>query len=202
LERYLVHRVHNNKRHMKKLVLIIAIAVLGSAFAKAQSQQSYQSLMMEYFKVSGIDTEYEAAYDGMLSMIKDAYQTQEVPATVWEKLAANKKGSVTKLKGILASEYRSIFDDKQDLTNLIEFFSSSAGKQLKKDPNGMNEQEKMAFNSFRNSNTGTKLYGRIDLLNKAKESASMYWSRELFCEVTGQLKEMGYSSSMPMGNCG
>gem|GEM_PF-6323164 len=107
-----------------------------------------------------------------------------------------------KLVLIIAIAVLSIFDDKQDLTNLIEFFSSSAGKQLKKDPNGMNEQEKMAFNSFRNSNTGTKLYGRIDLLNKAKESASMYWSRELFCEVTGQLKEMGYSSSMPMGNCG
>lgn len=187
---------------MKKLVLIITFAVLGSAFTQAQSQETYQSLMMEYFKESGIDAEYEAAYDGMLSMIKDAYQTQEVPASVWEKLAANKKGSVAKLKGILASEYRSIFDDKQDLKNLIAFFSSKAGKQLKTDPNGMNDEDKIAFDNFRKSNTGTKLYGRIDLLNKAKESASMYWSRELFCEVTGQLKELGYTSSMPMGNCG
>lgn len=186
---------------MKRILPFLAVIFLFSAFAKAQSKASYQSLMMEYFKVSGIDKEYEAAYDGMMKMFKDAYQTEEVPANVWQNIQSNKSKSVAKLKGILASEYRSIFDDKQDLINLINFYTSPAGKQLIKDPNGLTEDQKMAYNTFVKSNTGTKLYGRLDRINRAKESSSMYWSRELFCEVTGQLKELGYKSSMPMGNC-
>lgn len=186
---------------MKKLILIVAIAVLSAAFVKAQTTQSYQSLMMEYFKVSGIDTEYNAAYDGMMKMFKDAYQTQDIPATVWAKYDSNKTASVAKLKGILASEYRSIFDDKQDLTNLINFYNSSAGKQLKSNPNAMSEDDKLAYEAFRTSNTGTKLFGRMDRINKAKENSSVYWSRELFCQFTGELKQMGYTSSMPLGQC-
>ncbi|MGJ8683976.1 MAG: DUF2059 domain-containing protein [Nonlabens sp.] len=186
---------------MKHTIKLFLTLLVFSAFAKAQSNDSYQSLMMKYFEISGIDAEYNAAYDGMLKMFKDAYQTQEVPAEIWAKYAANKSASVAKLKGILASEYRSIFDDKQDLSNLINFYTSSAGKQLKSNPNAMSEEDKMAYQAFRQSNTGTKLFGRMDRINKAKESASVYWSRELFCEVTGELKQMGYTSSMPMGRC-
>lgn len=186
---------------MKKIILVLAITVLSSAFAKAQTQQSYQSLMMEYFKVSGIDAEYGQAYDQMMKMFKDAYQTQEIPASVWKKYEENKSASVAKLKGILASEYRSIFDDKQDLVNLIAFYNSNAGKQLRSNPNAMSEEDKMAYEEFRASNTGTKLFGRMDRINKAKETSSVYWSRELFCQVTGELKQMGYTSSMPLGQC-
>jgi len=186
---------------MKKTILFLAITVLGSAFIQAQSNDSYQSLMMKYFEVSGIDTEYNAAYDGMMKMFKDAYQTQEIPATVWKKYDSNKNTSISKLKGILASEYRSIFDDKEDLRSLIKFYTSSAGKQLKSNPNAMSEEDKAAYEEFRASSTGTKLFGRMDLINKAKESSSVYWSRELFCQVTGELKQMGYTSSMPMGRC-
>ncbi|PQJ30686.1 excinuclease ABC subunit B [Nonlabens arenilitoris] len=186
---------------MKQSIKLFLTLVIFSAFAKAQSGESYQSLMMKYFEVSGIDTEYNAAYDGMMQMFKDAYQTQDVPASVWQKYDSNKTASVAKLKGILASEYRSIFDDKQDLINLINFYTSSAGKQLKSDPNAMSEDDKKAYEAFRVSNTGTKLFGRMDRINKAKETASIYWSRELFCQVTGELKELGYTSSMPMGSC-
>lgn len=186
---------------MKKITLVLALAILGSTFAQAQSKDSYQSLMMQYFEVSGIDTEYNAAYDGMMKMFKDAYQTQNVPASVWQKFDTNKGASISKLKGILSSEYRSIFDDKEDLSNLISFYTSSAGKQLKSNPNAMTEDDKKNYEAFRNSMTGTKLFGRMDRINAAKESSSIYWSRELFCEVTGQLKEMGYTSSMPMGRC-
>lgn len=186
---------------MKKILLVLTIALLGNAFAKAQSQQSYQSLMMEYFKVSGIDAEYNQAYDQMMKMFKDAYQTQDIPASVWKKYEDNKTASVAKLKGILASEYRSIFDDKQDLINLINFYNSSAGKQLKENPNAMTEEDKKAYEAFRTSNTGTKLFGRMDRINKAKENSSIYWSKELFCQVTGELKQMGYTSSMPLGQC-
>ncbi len=186
---------------MKKLVLIVAITVLGSAFTTAQSNDSYQSLMMKYFEVSGIDIEYNAAYEGMMTMFKDAYQTQDIPATVWEKYDSNKGASVAKLKGILASEYRSIFDDKEDLRNLINFYTSSAGIQLKSNPNAMSEDDKKQYEAFRVSNTGTKLFGRMDSINAAKENASVYWSRELFCQVTGELKQMGYTSSMPLGRC-
>ncbi|MEP5133599.1 MAG: excinuclease ABC subunit B, partial [Nonlabens ulvanivorans] len=115
---------------MKHSIKLLLTLLVFSAFAKAQSGESYQSLMMKYFEVSGIDTEYNAAYDGMMQMFKDAYQTQDVPASVWQKYDANKTASVAKLKGILASEYRSIFDDKQDLVNLINFYTSKAGKQL------------------------------------------------------------------------
>lgn len=186
---------------MKKIVFIIALTVLGTTLSSAQSNLSYQSLMMKYFEVSGIDTEYTAAYEGMMKMFKDAYQTQDIPDTVWKKYDSNKSASVAKLKGILASEYRSIFDDKEDLRNLIDFYTSSAGKQLKSNPNAMSEEDKKNYEAFRTSMTGTKLFGRMDLINKAKESASVYWSRELFCQVTGELKQMGYTSSMPMGRC-
>lgn len=186
---------------MKKLVFILVIVLTSNAIAQAQNKQSYQSLMMSYFEASGIDDEYNNAYDGMLTMIKDAYQTQEVPANVWEKIESNKSNAVAKFKGILASEYRSIFDDKEDLRNLIKFFNSNAGKQLKANPNNMSEEDKIAYSNFKKSNTGTKLFGRMDKINAAKESSSIYWSKELFCQVTNDLKKLGYDSSMPMGNC-
>lgn len=186
---------------MKNSIKLIVMLLFVSAFAKAQSNDSYQSLMMKYFEVSGIDAEYNSAYDGMMKMFKDAYQTQDIPATVWQKYDSNKSASIAKLKGILASEYRSIFDDKEDLRNLIKFYTSSAGMQLKSNPNAMSESDKKEYEAFRVSITGTKLFGRMDRLNKAKENSSVYWSRELFCQVTGELKQMGYTSSMPMGRC-
>ncbi len=180
--------------------LLLSLLFIGS-FVNAQQNESYQSLMMNYFKVSGIDAEYEGAYDGMVKMLQDAYQTQEVPATTWQKIYDGKNASIAKFKGILASEYRSIFEDKQDIRNLIKFYSSSTGVQYKKDRSAMTEGQRAELNAFKDSDTGKKLFGSIDQINKAKESASIYWSKELICNVTTQLKNQGYESSMHMPSC-
>jgi len=186
---------------MKNTFKLILALLLVTTLASAQKKESYQSLMMEYFSVSGIDAEYEGAYDGMVKMVQDAYQTQDVPADTWQKFYANKNASVSKFKGILASEYRAVFEDKEDLRNLIKFYSSDTGIQYRKNREGMTDAQRAELQTFKESNTGLKLFGRIAQINKAKESASVYWSRELICSVTTQLKEQGYQSSMHMPSC-
>lgn len=186
---------------MKNTFKLIIALLFVTSFANAQQKESYQSLMMNYFNVSGIDAEYEGAYDGMVKMVQDAYQTQEVPAETWTKFYNNKSASVAKFKGILASEYRAIFEDKEDLRNLIKFYSSSTGVQYKKDRAGMSDSQRKELEEFKKSNTGLKLFGRIEQINQAKQNSSVYWSRELICSVTTQLKAQGYQSSMHMPSC-
>ena len=186
---------------MKNSIKLILSFLFICQFATAQQQESYQSLMMEYFKVSGINSEYENAYDGMVSMLQDAYQTQEIPAETWQKIYDGKKASVSKFKGILASEYRGIFEDKQDIRNLIDFYSSPTGVQYKKDRSAMTDSQQAELTAFKNSITGQKLFSRVDQINKAKESSSIYWSRELICNVTTMLKDKGFESSMHMPSC-
>ncbi|WP_124980062.1 DUF2059 domain-containing protein [Nonlabens xiamenensis] len=186
---------------MDKIIKVILSVFLCAAFAKAQDAPSYQSLMMEYFEVSGIDEEYQIAYDGMIKMLKDGYQTQDVPESIWTAYAQQGPASIAKLKGILAAEYRSIFEDKEDLKNLIKFYKSPAGQQYRKDPSGMTSSQQADLQAFMKSNTGVKLYSRLNQINKAKQDASVYWSRELFCGVVSDLKEKGYKSGMPTGNC-
>ncbi|AGC75428.1 hypothetical protein LX97_00125 [Nonlabens dokdonensis] len=177
---------------MKKSIYLFIALSFCFLSTNAQKEESYQSLMMEYFEVSGINTEYEAAYDGMVKMLQDAYQTQEVPTETWQKIYDGKSASVAKFKGILASEYRSIFEDKEDIRNLINFYRSSTGVQYKKDRSGMTKGQQAELTAFKNSNTGKKLFNRVDQINKAKESSSIYWSRELMCNVTTLLKTQGY----------
>jgi GTP1/Obg family GTP-binding protein len=186
---------------MKNSIQLLFAVLFCFSTVDAQQKESYKSLMMDYFKVSGIDAEYEGAYDGMVKMVQDAYQTQEVPATTWQKIYDGKNASVAKFKGILASEYRSIFEDKQDIRNLIKFYASSTGVQYKKDRAGLNESQLAELEKFKISDTGMKLFGRIQEINKVKESSSIYWSRELICSVTTQLKEKGFQSSMHMPSC-
>lgn len=186
---------------MNNSIKIIITFLLFTGISNAQQKESYQSLMMKYFEVSGIDSEYEAAYDGMVKMVQDAYQTQDVPAESWQKIYDGKNASVSKFKGILASEYRTIFEDKQDIRNLIKFYQSSTGVQYKKDRSGLTESQLSKLEEFKTSNTGMKLFGRIDQINKVKESASIYWSRELICSVTTKLNEQGFQSSMHMPSC-
>jgi GTP1/Obg family GTP-binding protein len=157
--------------------------------------------MMKYFEVSGIDSEYEAAYDGMVKMAQDAYQTQEDPATTLQKIHNGKNASLAKFKGILASEYLTIFEDKKDIRNLIKFYKSSTGVQYKKDRSGLTKGQLAELEEFKTSNKGMKLFGIITQINKLKESASIYWSKELICSVTTKLKEQGFQSSMHMPSC-
>lgn len=180
-------------------IFIYATMLMGIAFAKAQS--STQQLLQEYFEVSGITAEYNNAYDQMMVMIKDAYQAQEVPQSVWDDLSANKSTSISKFKGILAGEYRSIFDTPKELTILINFFKSDTGKQLQQNPNEMSEEQIKAYEDFIASPTGQMLQEKLPEINQAKERASIYWSKELFCEVSSQLSSLGYENALPSGAC-
>lgn len=186
---------------MKNTIQLFITILFCFSTTNAQNKESYQSLMMDYFKVSGIDAEYEAAYDSMVKMVQDAYQTQEVPTTTWQKIYNNKSTSVAKFKGILASEYRSIFEDKQDIRNLIKFYQSSTGVQYKKDRAGLTKSQLEDLEEFKTSITGMKLFSRVEQINKVKENTSIYWSRELICSVTTQLKEQGFQSSMHVPSC-
>ncbi|WP_431471495.1 DUF2059 domain-containing protein [Nonlabens sp. SCSIO 43208] len=184
---------------MKK-AFVIALVVFGSAFAKAQSP-SYQALVMEYFEVGGIDEEYNQAYDMMLNQIKDAFQSQSVPESFWKKHQNNKKESVAQFKGILAAEYRSIITEKYDLEQLIKFYKSEAGIQLRKNPAAMTEEQKAAYAKYLESSTAQKINEIQGDLSAAKQRTSMYWSRNLFCSIISEIKELGYNSGMPTGNC-
>jgi len=72
---------------------------------------------------------------------KNDYRAPNIASSLWQKYDSNNISSFSKLKEVLASEYRIVFVDRKYLGPFIEFYKSGAGKPLRSRPYTISEYD-------------------------------------------------------------
>ncbi|NQX77408.1 hypothetical protein [Gilvibacter sp.] len=135
---------------------------------------------MNYLKINGTQSQYEGAYDQMIALIKTQFDGQGVPESHWSKLEDQKEDQVAGILNMLASVYRSYFEET-DIQNLYMHYSSSP------------EAQQANQSTFINSATGQKLVAVQQSLIQNISAASESWSRDLYLATLDELKGMGFT---------
>ncbi|ARV11214.1 hypothetical protein BTO09_02175 [Gilvibacter sp. SZ-19] len=163
---------------MRALFLLTLLSLF--CFSADAQTDAAQQQTINYLKINGTQTQYEAAFDQMVGLIKNQFEGSGVPASQWEKLEAKKSEAVSGIVNMLASVYRSYFEET-DIQNLYTHYSSSP------------EQQRANQNTFINSATGQKLVAVQQSLIQNISAASESWSRDLYMDTINELKALGYA---------
>ncbi|MFD0860721.1 DUF2059 domain-containing protein [Sungkyunkwania multivorans] len=173
-----------------RLFFLVAILPLIS-FAQTNSS-SFVDNTLHYLRVNGTQELYEDAVDQLFVLLKQQYASQNVPESVWTELKESKTKSVNDLKAIMVSAYRAHFNN-EDIKNMIAFYESDAGQQLKADRSKLTDEQRREVGVFYKTVAGQKIIDTQAELTKIVGQISQDWSSALYREMTGRLKEKGFT---------
>lgn len=100
---------------MRALFLLTLLSLF--CFSADAQTDAAQQQTINYLKINGTQTQYEAAFDQMVGLIKNQFEGSGVPESQWKKLEAKKSEAVSGIVNMLASVYRSYFEET-DIQNL------------------------------------------------------------------------------------
>ncbi len=155
-------------------------------------QTSYQEELIKYFELNGTEKQYNAAIDQMFQLLKNQYNSQNVPENVWQELQEEKPLALDQIKLMLVPAYQSNFT-QEDIQQLIAFYESDTGKQVVKDQASLTETQKEEFTSFLNSEIGLKVQDKSEALRKMVGEVSESWSSKLYRDMVEKLKAKGFT---------
>ena len=173
---------------MKKSVIILTLFL---TFTVCISQESYHADTVRYFELNGTEQQYSNAIDQMFDLLKTQYSAKNVPDAVWQEFQNNRSASLTNIKSLLVSAYRSNFTH-DDIKGLIRFYESDTGQQLVKDGTKLNNVQKNELSVFFDSDIGKKVQNQSESLRTMVSEVSELWSRDLYNETIEKLKIKGY----------
>ena len=168
------------------LTLFFSVSFMVGAVA-----QNFQEKLGEYLLINGTHTQYSNAYDQMYTMLQQKNAFQEVPAELWESLQATKEEDVSGILNLLTSAYQKHFTEG-DITEMLGFYQSEAGRQLVVDANNLTEAQRAEANGFFGSATGQKIAAVQKELTADVSQISEFWSRDLFKATLIKLAAKGY----------
>ena len=99
--------------------------------------------------------------------------------------------AINQVVRMLASACRESFD-KQDVNNLIDFYSSGTGQQVLQDLTKLTKGQNEALVLFHGSMTAQKMFEVRPVLEKDIAQFSEYWSRDLYKTTLYALIAKGY----------
>lgn len=176
---------------MKKLLsFLIIIAFTSVAFS--QPMDSYSEDVKICIKSNGTYDYYANVVDQMFSMLKQQYSEKNVPETVWKELEETKTRSMDELSQMLVSAYRGYFSH-DDVKKMNVLYKSSAGQRMVTDAQNLSESDKVALGVFYESDTGQKILGSQDDMNKLMSKISEMWSSDMYRNVVTKLSEKGFT---------
>lgn len=165
------------------LFLVITVA--------SAQETSYADDAMKYLELNGTTKQYDEAVDQLFVMLKQQYSAANIPSTIWTDFEAQKPKELHKIKSLLVSAYRSSFS-QEELKEMIAFYDTPAGRQLVADPTAMTDAQKDAFTLFGQTPTGQRIEQQQETLSRMVSEVSELWSRDLYKDITAQLKSKGY----------
>lgn len=160
-------------------------------FSVGAQETSYLQDALKYFELNGTEKQYNQAVDQMFDLLRQQYSSANVPEEVWKQLATKKPGAITNIKSLLVSAYRGNFSHA-DIKELIKFYDSSIGRQLVLDRTAVSSEQQEELSKFFNSEVGLKMQNQSESLKSMVSEVSELWSRDLYREALGFLKEKGY----------
>jgi len=172
-----------------KTIFTVLLFLSFSATNFAQVD-AYSEDVKKCIKSNGTISYYEDVMEQMYSMLQVQYTDVNVPETVWAEIKKGKGDAIDELAQMIVSAYRGLFTH-QDVKNMNNLYASKAGKNMfKKEP--LSEGDKIILTKFYKSETGQKVSGSQDEMNKAMSKISELWSSDVYRGVVSLLSEKGY----------
>jgi hypothetical protein len=173
--RLLRHSKKQIMRHIKKfLFCLLLIPMVNSA-----QESTYSKDIAEYLDNNGAMLQYEFAYGELLKMRGSQFPKDENNTEGWEYLEGNKSKALGDIKILIIPIYQANFTHGE-ITKMIGFYQSEAGKLLIKDRSKMTESHKEELNAFYNSAVGQKIISKKEVLSIEISKVSESWSRDLY----------------------
>ena len=162
-------------------------------FSMMAQELSRQESIVKYLTINGTHAQYDSAYDQMFDVLEQQFKGANVPAEVWTEVKSKKPMAINQVVSMLASAYRESFE-KQDITNLINFYSSGTGQQVLQDPTKLTVEQNQELANFHGSMTGQRMFEVRPKLEKDIAQVSEYWSRDLYKSTLDALIAKGYQA--------
>lgn len=175
---------------MKKFfTLILLITLSTTTFAQSDP---YSEDVKTCVKSNGTYDYYADVVDQMFTMLKQQYASKNVPGSVWKELEEVKTSSMDELSQMLVSAYRGYFSH-DDIKKMNALYKSKTGQTMVKDAPSLTEADKVALGEFYNSDTGQKILGSQEEMNKLMSKISEMWSSDMYRNVVAKLSEKGFT---------
>lgn len=175
---------------MKMRIFFLTVFSL-ICFSGISQTDKFQEEIVSYLNSNGTSDQYSIAYEEMFQVIRQQFQTANVPESYWSVLKEDKKDDLEEIIRNLTFAYRTHFT-AEDISKMAAFYQSDAGKQLIDDTVKPNQESIDAVNAFYASELGLKIKSKSDVLSADISQISEYWSRDLFAKKMGQLIKAGY----------
>ncbi len=178
--------MHFKKKPMQQLKFILLFVLSIPVFNYAQDS-NHKALVSDYLDANEAMGQYNYAYEELLKMLQGRYPETDKNTQEWRFLKENKTRAVKEMKALLVPIYQSNFT-KADITKMVVFYNSGAGKQLLADRSKMNAAQKEKWKTFYNSEVGKKIIEKQAVLGAEISKASEGWSRDLYETALSLLK--------------
>lgn len=143
-------------------------------------------------KNNGTYNYYDGVVDSMFTHLKQQFESQNVPDSVWVELESLKPDTLDELGQMVVSAYRGHFNH-QDVKNMNALYKTTAGKKMINSATELTEGDKVALNEFYKSETGQKIVGSQDSVNASMMQITEIWSADLYKNVLAKLSEKGFN---------
>jgi len=173
---------------MKKLLIVLVFISSWSVFGQ---ESSYRQVVLEYLNTNGTTQQYQLAIDQLFALLKQQYKDQDVQESHWVELRKDAQPALQQIKAMLVSAYRGSFE-KEEIQEMLNFYKTSAGKQLLHDQTAMTENQKQEAATFYNTPTGQKIIASQGEISKRVSEVSEIWSRDLYRSMIDKLAEKGF----------
>lgn len=165
---------------------IVALFFMISITSCAQDT-TFNEDVVSYLNSNGTSSQYEFAYDELLTMLENQYPKSESNTKGWEYLDTSKEKYVSEMTNLLVPVYQKNFT-QDELKKMADFYRSEAGKQLTADRSKMTEEQKAELSDFYKSEVGKKIIDKQPVLSKEIATVSEDWSRDLYETALSLLK--------------
>lgn len=134
------------------------------SFANAQND-SYANDIKYFIEINGTMSQYNAAVDELVNMLKEQYSAANVKESDWLAIHQEAVNSLDALSDDLVVVYK-------------KFFTHQEIKEL---------------NKLYKTKVAQKFINNVISITHASQDASVVWSRSLYNKITDLLHEKGYS---------
>ncbi|MBT8304755.1 MAG: DUF2059 domain-containing protein [Bacteroidia bacterium] len=175
---------------MKTVLSFIFIFLIS--FSTIGQVDAYSEDVKVCIKQNGTYDYYADVVDQMFTMLKQQYSAKNVPDTVWNELEASKSDSMDELSQMLVSAYRGYFSH-DDVKNMNALYKSQAGQTMVNDAHNLSASDKSELGQFYESDTGQKILGSQEEMNKLMSKISEMWSSDMYRSAVAKLSEKGFT---------
>lgn len=174
---------------MRSIFLTVFSLVCFTGVAQIDA---FQQDIIDYLNINGTQKQYAEAYDDMFQVLRQNFETSNIPETVWTDLKSGKGKSMDEITEFLSFAYRKHFT-QAEIKTMTDFYKTEAAqKMLNQTTGALSEAENGEITAYFDSEIAKKVESKLPELSVDISEISNHWSRDLFKEKMEALLNLGY----------